>query len=399
MSKTLTRTRSRWGAISAALAAVAVTGTAGTYRATADSTVPSPSSAPSTPASTPAPAPNLKGACPDNVVIQSDWWPEAEYGHLYNLIGDGYTVDTERKAVHGKLVAGGQDTGVTIELRAGGGAIQGSASAELVNDPKVIIAQANIEGIATNKDVKLLAVAAPIESNPQMIMWDPATYPDVKTIADLKAKGVRVLVFGKGTVAKWAIGKGLMTADQLDTSFDGSAAQFIAAEGKLAQQGFSTSEPFTYPNVQEGWKKPVAFQTWYDAGFETYSQTLTILADRKAELAPCLKLLVPIVQRSQVEYAASPERANAMIVDVVAKYDNFWKQTPELVAYSHDKQLELGVIGTGANETLGDMDPARVTKVVEELRSTPELDIGDRKAEDMYTNEFVDMSVTWKKPG
>jgi hypothetical protein len=29
-------------------------------------------------------------------------------------------------------------------------------------------------------------VVAPMEINPQIIMWDPATYPDVTTIEDLK---------------------------------------------------------------------------------------------------------------------------------------------------------------------------------------------------------------------
>jgi hypothetical protein len=41
---------------------------------------------------------NLKGVCPDTVVFQTDWNPEAEHGQLYNLVGDGYTVDTARRA-------------------------------------------------------------------------------------------------------------------------------------------------------------------------------------------------------------------------------------------------------------------------------------------------------------
>ena len=37
---------------------------------------------------------------------------------------------------------------------------------------------------------------AGMEKNPQMIMWDPATYPDVETIADLGKTGAIVRYFG-----------------------------------------------------------------------------------------------------------------------------------------------------------------------------------------------------------
>src|SRR5262249_51701557 len=32
-------------------------------------------------------AESLKGICPDPVVIQSSWWPEAEHGGYYQLLG------------------------------------------------------------------------------------------------------------------------------------------------------------------------------------------------------------------------------------------------------------------------------------------------------------------------
>ena len=38
-------------------------------------------------------------ACPDPLVVQTDWFPEAEHGSLYEMVGEGYTVDTEKKVV------------------------------------------------------------------------------------------------------------------------------------------------------------------------------------------------------------------------------------------------------------------------------------------------------------
>ena len=59
---------------------------------------------------------SLAGLCPDTVVIQTDWMPEAEHGFLYNLVGDGYTMDADKAYVTGPLVAGGVDTGVQIQI-------------------------------------------------------------------------------------------------------------------------------------------------------------------------------------------------------------------------------------------------------------------------------------------
>ena len=33
-------------------------------------------------------------ACPNPLVIQTDWFPEAEHGGLYQMVGEGYSVDT-----------------------------------------------------------------------------------------------------------------------------------------------------------------------------------------------------------------------------------------------------------------------------------------------------------------
>ncbi len=47
-------------------------------------------------------AASLAGVCPATVVIQTDWNPEAEHGHLYQMLGAGYTVD--KKSVTGPLI-------------------------------------------------------------------------------------------------------------------------------------------------------------------------------------------------------------------------------------------------------------------------------------------------------
>ena len=63
-------------------------------------------------------------ACPDPVVIQTDWFPESEHGAMYELFGDGdYSIDAENLIVTGTLHDGATDTGIGLEVRTGGPAI------------------------------------------------------------------------------------------------------------------------------------------------------------------------------------------------------------------------------------------------------------------------------------
>ena len=66
---------------------------------------------------------SLAGDCPETVVIQTDWMPEAEHGFLYQMVGEGYEIDAGKAYVTGPLIdAGGNDTGVQIQIRSGGAA-------------------------------------------------------------------------------------------------------------------------------------------------------------------------------------------------------------------------------------------------------------------------------------
>ncbi len=44
---------------------------------------------------------DLSADCPATIVVQTDWNPEAEHGHLYEMIKDDYTIDAGTKAVTG----------------------------------------------------------------------------------------------------------------------------------------------------------------------------------------------------------------------------------------------------------------------------------------------------------
>jgi len=338
---------------------------------------------------------SLAGVCPDPIVIQTDWFPEAEHGALYNLVGEGYTVDTDRKVVSGPLVASGEPTGVTLEVRTGGPAIgfQQPLKQMYVETDITLGYVSTDEAIFGAQDTPTIAVMAPLEKNPQIIMWDPATYPDVKTIADLGKTEAIVNVFAGGTFIDVFVSEGILSADQVDPSYDGSPARWVASGGAIAQQGFASAEPFTYQNEIAEWGKPVAFQLIHDAGLELYSQALAVRKADLETLRPCLEQLIPIVQQAVVDYAADPGRANAIIVDAVAQYKDFWVYNDALAEFSVKTQLELGLMGNGPDSTVGNMDLDRVQGVIDKMAASGIEAAADLQAGDIVTNEFIDEEI------
>ncbi len=339
-------------------------------------------------------ATDLSGVCPSPLVIQTDWFPEAEHGALYELIGDEYTVDSDNMVVSGPGQLGGEPLGIDIEVRAGGPAIGfAQPRVQMYTDDSIQIGYTTTDEQSTAWEAApLISVIAPLDINPQIIMWDAETYPDVKTIADVGEAGMTVNLFQADGFAQAFVAEGIWTQDQVDPSYDGSPARFIA-EGNIAQQGFASAEPYNYEFVFEDYGKAPAFQLIHDAGWQAYSQSLAVKPADLEELRPCLELFVPVVQQAIVDYGNDPARANAIIVDAVAQFDSFWEYSAELAAWSVGQQLDLGLIGNGPDSTVGNMEEARVQSILDQQREAGIEIPADLTPADMYTNEFIDQSI------
>ena len=338
---------------------------------------------------------DLASVCPAEMVIQTDWWPEAEHGAMYQMIGDDYTVDADVKSTTGSLVAGGEPTGVSLEVRAGGPAIGfNPPRVNMYTDDSIQIGYTSTDAQAQQwADLPLISVMAPLEKNPQIVMWDPETYPDIETIADLGEAGVTVNLFGGAPGFPEAfVALGIWTEDMLDKSYDGTPARFIA-DGTIAQQGFASAEPYLYKNTFEEFGRDVAFELLHDAGYQVYSQSLGVKPDDLETLRPCLELLVPIVQQATVDYASDPARTNAMIVDVVEQFNSDWVYNDGVAAFASETMTELELHSNGPDSTVGNFDFERIDNLINTIRDAGAEVPADLTAEDMYTNEFIDESI------
>jgi hypothetical protein len=341
---------------------------------------------------------NLRGICPATIVVQTDWFPETEYGVLYHMLGPNPTVDVARKQVSGSLVSEGQDTGVRLEVRSGGPATDFKlVSEQLYTDRSITLGQVNTdEAVRFSRTQPTLAVVAPMEISPFMIMWDPETYPQFKIIADIGQTNAKVLYFKGDTYMEYLIGSGIIRRGQVDPSYDGSSTKFVAANGKIAQAGFATSEPYIYQHDLKDWGKPMSYALVNDTGYPFYPQALSIRTADKAKLAPCLKKLVPLVQRAQIDFLKNPDRTNAFIIKLVKQYNTFWTYSPGLATYAITK-MRQDFVNNGADRTLGNFEVGRIQRLIDIV--TPIL-IGQRqpprpglRPQDLYTNEFIDPSI------
>lgn len=343
-------------------------------------------------------AQNLAEVCPADIGIQLQWQPQSDMGAVFEMLGPGYRVDTNSKSVTGPLVAGGKDTGVDLTLKSGGPAIgfQSVTSQLYVDDSAMLGIVHGDQLIAAAAEQPVVGVTPLLKYSPSILMWDPHSYPTWKSVADIGKSDATVVVAKDQIFPQWMVKKGLLKPSQIDTNYDGAPSRFVS-DPTITQQGFANSEPFTYEHDTPAWNKPVAYGLIKDAGYDIYASNVVVRADKLQEMSPCLAKLVPIIQQSGVDYAASPDRVNGTIVDVIAQDPTYSPYSKAEADYSATLLVEKGLLANEDDGSFGVYDQARIQRNLDDLR--PVLaDTGNRvpastTAQQLFTNQFSDPAI------
>ncbi len=343
---------------------------------------------------------DLSRSCPNPLVVQSDWYPEVDHWELY-AVADPATADIKGDRTVADMIdpRSGQKTGIKIEIRNGGPATQFELPvATMYKDPNILLGYVNTDtAVQFAKDKPTVAVMAPRESSPQIIMWDPATYPDVTKIADLKAKNVKVRYFKDATYMAYLTGTGILSQSQVDDSYDGKPDAFVADGGKSAQQGFATAEPYLYQNEIKQWGKPVKYQLVADTGWDYYAEALATKPENVTKYADCLKAVVPMFQAAQVKMQSDPRATEDFIVKVVNTQNAGWVYSSGEADAAVKASLDAKVVSNGPNTTIGDFEDAKVQSVIDKalpIFKAEGIDLKDGlKPSDITTNQFIDTSI------
>ena len=389
-------------------AAPATTAAAAAPATTAAAAAPATTAA-AAPATTAAPEPAAP-VCPERIVIQTDWFPEPEHGAVYNLIGPDGELDSSNGKYVGPLQAKYAepygDNVPIIEIRAGGPFLgEGSVHAAMYVDDNITLGYTSTDiSVQFSDQLPTLGVVTPLDLSPLIVMWDPETYPDVTTISELSDTGANILVFtDQNGWVKFMVGTGVVTDTTFEAGYDGSPARFIT-EGDIGQQSFVSNEVYKYKNDFEEYGRDVNFQLVHDVGFEPYpgAGTLGIRTEDKAALDSCLKLFVPTVQQSAVDYMDTDfGPVNATMRDHVEAMASFWTLSPGGTdnAIEVMRDLELYSNGTDGDAVFGNFDLPRIQRMIDVLLPIFEADgldsyNPDVTPEDLVTNEYIDPTIS-----
>jgi hypothetical protein len=379
-----------WARLTAGLVAAALL--AGCGAGTGEPAAPAPRAASGDPRA-------LAGVCPATIVIQSNWYPTADVAAAYALLGPGYHIDANRKRVSGPLVAGGVDTGVTLEIRSGGPAIGfQQVPAQMYLDPAITLGFViTDESIQYSTAQPTTAVVAPLDGDPQILLWDPTVHPQWNTITDIGSTDVPVLAYNGASYMEYLVGTGILRRRQVDGSYDGTPARFVASGGRIAVQGYATNEPYLYEHEVRAWGRPVRYALVSETNYPQYANTLAIRSGDRQRLDPCLRRLVPMVQRAEAEFLTAPDRVLGLIVDVVAAFHSSFSYSRGNAEFAARQLRGLGLAGNCDIGILGDLSDARLQRMIDILR--PILAAEHKPVRpglspaDLATNDYIDPTI------
>lgn len=337
----------------------------------------------------------LADVCPATVVIQNNWWPQPDQGWQYQLIGTAGTVDPDTFRYSGPLGS----TGVNLEIRAGGPATGWTLPPEqLYLDDDILLGVTTTENSVLHyADRPLTSVFTYNVTSPTALIWGTDEW-DFESLEEIRDSGETVLAFDGAPFVDYLISTDLLSADQIDGSFDGSLSRFVVEDGRILTQGFVTSEVYKLQNEVDAWDgKPVNYLLIGDE-YTSYNSQVSVRSDRLEANASCLERLVPLLQQATVDYVTDPGPANDVILDVVAGFENSgWTLSAGEAAWASEAAAELGIFGNSPDGTLGSFDLDRVSSFIDSyvpfLIEQGVVVDESLTADDIVTNRFIDPAI------
>lgn len=337
---------------------------------------------------------SLAGVCPGTVVVQTSWWPESTHGGIYQLLGDKATIDSATKTIRGPLVSGGVETGVQLEIRPGGPARGQQPVASLMKaDPTITLGQQATEEqvLGWAQGIPTVGVIAPFNVDPVVFIWDKKKHPDFNSIQDIGQTDTTVYTFHSAD-ADYLLGSGILRPSQLDYSYDGSPSLFMAKPDAVVG-GFSTNEPFIYRSLG----RDVDYAYVSDTGYPNYRNVWTIRQDQQQKLAPCLRKLVPMMQRAMIEFMSKPGPVLDRIVKLDAVYKTSFPYPLVQAEYGVRTMKKDGLVQDPKSGGFGAFDESRNRRMIDILRpiytaQRQTVPAGLTPAS-IATNEYLDPSI------
>lgn len=349
---------------------------------------------------------NLSGVCPNPLIVQTNWLPEADHGALYELIGSGGTM--KQYSYEGPLGS----TGINLQILSGGpGDANLPTAATLYSGNPVVRVTPDLtmdsmeNAIMLSKKFPTVGVMNLQDHDPQVLIYNPAKFSNLSTIAALESaakRGASFYVSGLSyAYVQYLIGKGVPSSAFIG-GYSGDLDKFVTGDGKIVNQGYADSEPYLLAHDTPAWgSKPIKEVFIYKLGLNDYPSTIQVRADRLKSMSACLTKLVPMLQKAEVDYFAHPATVN----HVLAKFNptfsaSYWKTPVAESNWADGVQRADHIVGNSDNGKgpVGGFDMTRLKHVTKTLlpifaKESPGTFEPEVTAGVIGTNQFIDPSI------
>jgi hypothetical protein len=347
---------------------------------------------------------SLRGLCPNPLIVQTDWLPEADHGFLYEMIGGGGTQSQYK--YEGPLGS----TGIKLEILSGGpglgNGVSQPSSLYVGNPVKRVTPQlafvSTNDAIQFSKQYATTQIFTEYAKSPQVIMFDPDKY-HISSLSDLKvavSKGAKIYVSSRTeSYVQWLIGQGVPSSAFVG-GYAGDLEKFVGGGGSILNQGYSTNEVYTLEHLTPTWDKPVGYVYLADLGFHFYQSAVSVATNRLSSLTPCLKKLVPIMQHALIDYVKSPTEVDHLLAQFNSKGLGaaFWHTPTDLDNAAAKIMLSQHLVADTPGTGIGGFHMQDIQKLISSLlpifKSEGITSLNSSvKPSNVATNKFIDPSV------
>jgi NitT/TauT family transport system substrate-binding protein len=291
------------------------------------------------------------------IVLQSDWFPQAEHGGFYQALARGFYAD-EGLAV--EILPGGP--GAMIKHKV----VQGMAHFGMNRSDDL--------AVAVERGLPLVMVFAVMQRDPQALVMHAE-----QAAPDFEALDGRTVIASPGL--NWITYLERRYSIRLNVQPHTYGLTHFLKDPTLVQQCFVTNEPFY---IRQQGIEPVVLML-ADSGYEPYHVVFT---NRRfsAENPGLVRAFARASIRGWVDFlTGDPQDAFRLIADRNPQ------MTPEFMAYSRDTLIKRGLVtGRDGNlDRVGQLDTVRIQREIDEL-----MDLGileqSRQAADLMVNLAAD---------
>lgn len=291
------------------------------------------------------------------VVLQTDWFPQAEHGGFYQALVRGYYAE-EGLAV--EILPGGP--GAMIKHKV----VQGMAQFGMNRSDDI--------AVAVERGLPLAMVFAVMQRDPQALVMHPE-----QAASDFRDLDGRTVIASPGL--NWISYLERRYTIRLNIQPHTYGLTHFLRDPSLVQQCFVTNEPYY---IREQGIEPVVLML-ADSGYEPYHVVFTSRS-YASNHPDVVRAFARATIRGWVDFLqGDPEDAFQLIAEGNPQ------MTPGFLAYSRDTLIGRGLVTGGGDTTeqVGRLDPTRIQKEIEQLRELGILE-EPRRAEDLIVGYAVD---------